>query len=277
MADKEFHVAFRKFLESDGLYRKLPLGDDPKPWIHAWEHGDVNLHLYCPRCKGQRTFRVAQDRHELKAQRAYVLEARCYECADCHWCHVWYVVMPGDDYALKVGQFPRPAVEISPDLEGCLGEEDKEFYRKGRFTELQAYGIGAFAYYRRVVENLMGRLIDEIEAAMTPGEKDKYGEALNEARAAHNADEKLELVKDCLPASLRKPGDPNPLQVLHEDLSVGIYGLSDEECLDRAEDIRTILDHVLGELSRRREKDTRFTASMKKALGRRSKAKKEGG
>jgi hypothetical protein len=39
---------------------------------------------------------------------------------------------------------------------------DREIFRQGRRAENRGLGIGAFAYYRRVVENQKNRIIAEI-------------------------------------------------------------------------------------------------------------------
>jgi len=39
---------------------------------------------------------------------------------------------------------------------------DREIFLRGRRAENQGLGIGAFAYYRRVVENQKGRIITQI-------------------------------------------------------------------------------------------------------------------
>lgn len=42
---------------------------------------------------------------------------------------------------------------------------DKELYLQGRRSESRGFGIGAFSYYRRVVENQKSRIIEEIAKA----------------------------------------------------------------------------------------------------------------
>ena len=62
------------------------------------------------------------------------------------------------------------------------------------------------------------------------------------------AREKIDLVKDLLPASLR-PRGLNPLAILHSTLSEGLHSLSDQECLALAEAVRTALVSLVNQIA----------------------------
>jgi hypothetical protein len=124
---------------------------------------------------------------------------------------------------------------------------DQEIFHKGRRAEAQGMGIGAFAYYRRVVENQKNRLIDEIIKVSKLLNADSAIVAnLEAARKETQFHKAVQIVKDGIPDVLRISGH-NPLTLLHAALSDGLHDQSDEECLTRAETIRL----VLAELSER--------------------------
>ena len=79
--------------------------------------------------------------------------------------------------------------------------------RKGRRTENQSLGIGAFAYYRRVVENQKDRLLEEIRKAAVRLRADqelldKIDLAIKEPRFS----KALDLVKGAIPDGLKVQG-----------------------------------------------------------------------
>jgi len=59
---------------------------------------------------------------------------------------------------------------------------DRELFLKGRRAENHGLGIGAFSYYRRVVENQKGRIIEQI--AKVAEKLEASPEMLEEFRAA---------------------------------------------------------------------------------------------
>jgi hypothetical protein len=50
----------------------------------------------------------------------------------------------------------------------------------------------------------------------------------------------MDAIKDAVPESLKMAGH-NPLLLLHDAFSEGVHNLSDDECLERAKGVRTIL------------------------------------
>jgi len=130
---------------------------------------------------------------------------------------------------MKVGQYPPWSIEPSKDLKDVLGEHEST-YKKGTICESQGYGIGAFAYYRRIVENIIAQMLADIATLIDPDKRDTYEAALASVSASIVAAEKINVVKDMLPANLR-PGGINPLATLHDALSVGIHTLDDEDCM----------------------------------------------
>ena len=79
-----------------------------------------------------------------------------YVCAACQLYFVKYMFKVSDDgkSIQKTGQYPPWLIEPTESLRAALGER-LDVYKKGLINESQGYGIGAFAYYRRIVEDLI--------------------------------------------------------------------------------------------------------------------------
>src|SRR5665647_904692 len=106
---------------------------------------------------------------------------------------------------MKIGQFPAWEIAGEPNVEKLLGKH-AGYYKKGQVCESQGYGIGAFGYYRRIVEEVIDELLDEISELISGDELAKYKEALVKTKATIVTAEKIELVKDLLPTILRPEG-----------------------------------------------------------------------
>ncbi len=156
-------------------------------------------------------------------------------------------------------------------IEKLLGEHSG-FYRKGLICESQGYGIGAFGYYRRIVEEIIDGLLDEIAELLTESELLEYQDALAKTKETTVTQEKIDLVKDLLPPILRPEG-MNPLSALHSALSEGLHAESDEECLEYAENCREILIFLVNQVAASKAASKGFTDSMRKLLEKKSKKK----
>jgi hypothetical protein len=120
---------------------------------------------------------------------------------------------------------------------------DRDIFLQGRRAENRGLGIGAFAYYRRVVENQKNRIIAEIAKVAkllgtTPETNARFTAAIKETRFT----ESVAMVKDVIPQALMIGGH-NPLILLHSALSKGLHNpeMTDSHCLQLAQSIRTIL------------------------------------
>ncbi len=169
---------------------------------------------------------------------------------------------------MKAGQYPPLDLSIDRRLVNILGEHEATF-RKGFVCEAQGYGIGAYAYYRRIVELIIDDLLGTIEVLIAGSEKQRYEGALKEVKTTRQTDEKIRLVKDLLPATLRPDGH-NPLGVLHKALSQGIHDMSEDECLNEATSIRTVLVYLIGQVHHTVNSKTEFTDAMRKLLEKKS-------
>lgn len=268
------------FLEEYPLYRKFNYN---LPMIVEFPRESINMK--CLKCNDKRTFlaisifyRDQKGMIEIgqykisnvrpKENSHFILY---YVCASCRVFERVFILRVGKglNKIFKIGQYPPWDISISKDLEKIM-EKFSKYYKKGLICEFQSYGIGANAYFRRIVEELIDDLLGRIPDLMSGEEKIKYEEALEESRKTKNAQDKIALVKDLLPPILI-PERYNPLKTLYEILSVGIHELTDEECLENAQIIRDILNFLVGSILRRKKEQQEFSEGMKKLLDKKKK------
>jgi hypothetical protein len=140
----------------------------------------------------------------------------------------------------KYGESPAFGPQTPPRLQRLL-QADRALFMKGRRCESQGLGIGAFVYYRRVVENQKNQILDEIiKVSKKVGASAEILTSLERAKAEIQFSRAMETVKDAIPQALLING-ANPLTLLHSALSVGVHAQSDEQCLVLAHDVRVVL------------------------------------
>ncbi len=192
-----------------------------------------------------------------------------YCCRHCKNGHKWFSLLTVRGVAggtrgevVKLGEWPLFGDPIPPRVI-TLVETNRELFLKGKRSEDQGLGIGAFTYYRRVVENQWKIFLDEI-IKVSKHLKRPEGQIriLETAKTETQFNRAVESIKDAIPESLLIDGHHNPLTVLHQALSKGVHELSDEECLDRAKSIRL----VLFELSERLSQAKKEHSELRKAI-----------
>ncbi|MGA2620869.1 MAG: restriction endonuclease [Thermoguttaceae bacterium] len=251
----------KSFLQEYGLYRKFQSFATNVGMFSAAPC--PSLQLYCPSCRVERTWNEDTGRRAQVANRQHDGRfispdeqgkflhrlAVVYLCSGCGQEELCFVLLFGankdnkaggiNPFVMKIGQYPPWSVDPPKDLKNTLGKHE-DLYKRGTICESQGYGIGAFAYYRRIVEDTIDQLLADVADLIEPQEREKYKAALEAVGATIVAEKKIEVVKDMLPSVLR-PGGINPLQTLHDALSVGIHALDEDECLALAEGIRQSL------------------------------------
>jgi len=141
---------------------------------------------------------------------------------------------------IKIGECPLPSLRV-PARVHRLVQEDRDLLIKGLRAESQGLGIGAFSYYRRVIERHKDALFDAIiKVANRVGSDPSLISNLQSAKKEVQFSKAVEVMKDGIPESLKISGH-NPLSLLHTATSRGLHSQSDEECLELAKDIRLVL------------------------------------
>lgn len=141
----------------------------------------------------------------------------------------------------KLVEYPTHYRPASKQELSLLGSEREEFF-KGLNCERSGLGAAAFLYYRRVVENRRGKIFDQIIKVLKDSPH-SYVELIQELESAKSEGQfvkSIDKIKAAFPDSLLISGQ-NPLKLLYSALSEGVHELSDEDCLECAEDIRVVL------------------------------------
>jgi hypothetical protein len=196
-------------------------------------------------CQGPRIFRHRKGRPDLNDDDG----TNCfmtYICSNCQEREKIYSLWirrtkdASSGHVYKFGELPEYGPHTPGRLITLIGP-DREMFLKGRRSEIQGLGIGAFGYYRRVVENQKIRILDEvIRAAQKLRSGPVLIEQLKAAQRETQFSKAIEVVKAALPESLLIDGH-NPLSLLHSALSDGLHDRTDEHCLQLAHNIRVVL------------------------------------
>lgn len=148
--------------------------------------------------------------------------------------------IPEPGQIVRVTEWPDFSFRTPAKVTSVIGP-DRDLFLKGRKAESVGLGIGAFAYYRRIVEDQKNRLFDEIiRVARRLNAPAQMVSRLEAARGETQFSKAVDMVKDAMPESLLIKGQ-NPLKLLHNALSRDLHGASDELCLQVAHDIRVVL------------------------------------
>jgi hypothetical protein len=160
----------------------------------------------------------------------------------------------GTGTAYKYGEIPPFGVPVPKKVLRLFGKDGLVFL-KGRQCENQGLGVGAFAYYRRVVENHKNDIFDEIiRVCETVEAPPQLVEELRSAKEEISFSKAMDKVKTGLPQGLLINGH-NPLMALHGALSVGLHNESDEKCLEAAHAVRLVLTDLVERMSLLRQEN----------------------
>lgn len=251
-------VSVTGFIDTRGAYAgkwKLPV-----PEVRLFCNNDA--------CNGDRFFSCEQG-HLFVQPGSADFSYLSYVCRNCRGSvkifSVWTRLSKESPLAtvMKFGEWPEFGPPTPSRVITLIGP-DRELFLKGRRSENQGLGIGAFSYYRRVVENQKNRILEQI---IKVSEKlDADPQLLAELRAAQNEtrfSNAIETVKRGIPQALLVNGH-NPLSLLHTALSSGLHAESDEDCLELATSIRV----VLTELAERMGQALKDEAELARAVSR---------
>lgn len=261
----------KEFIEEYSLFRKfIPGNIDPN--LNNWKIIAINMN--CNNCTSIQTFNMINQYHDDPYLNNYnarnrVLDLRflCQSCKNFERRYFVYINEESDTI-YKVGQYPEWEIKMDKNLEKTLNKHSTTF-RKGLVCESQGYGIGAFSYYRRITEDIIDELLESISELIEEEHKEAYQLALEKTKGTRVTQEKIDLIKDLLPTIL-KPNGLNPLGVLHSELSEGLHSSSDEDCLENANHIKSILTFLINQIIQSKESAKSFTSSMKSLLDKKS-------
>ncbi len=261
-------MPLKAFLENYPLYKKtgLRIPDTlehlPKPPIS----------FDCPNCKSLQTYVMENQYFNeygniVNTQSAYRVVRANYLCVGCQRHERDFFIKLHNEEKLieKVGQYPAWEIKGDKNIEKMLGDH-RAYMRRGLICESQGYGIAAFAYYRRITEEIIDQLIEEIGDLIPEDERGEFSVTYEKVKATRQTSEKIDLVKDLLPSAL-KPEGMNPLAALHRALSEGLHAESDQRCLELAAAVRDVLTYLTSQVSEAKAQRSAFTDRMRKLLG----------
>jgi hypothetical protein len=228
------------------------------------------LRLHCPHCEGERWFR-SNDEHNVEEMNSPNVTFIFYLCSDCRRSRksfsLWITIKKamGEGVAYKYGERPPFGVPVPNKVLRHFGD-DRENFIKGRQCENQGLGVGAFAYYRRVVENHKNEIFDEIiKVCETVSAPQKLIEELDCAKKEISFSKAMAQIKTALPEGLRISGH-NPLIALHNALSIGLHNESDAKCLEAAHDVRLVLTELIGRMSLLRRDKSELDGAVQRLI-----------
>jgi hypothetical protein len=149
----------------------------------------------------------------------------------------------------KAGQYPELETRVPPDF--VLTDADKLLYRRALNCRHFSFGLGAVAYLRRIVENQMNQLLNLLEErAKIEGSDGSLIEQVRAARGSRSTyEEKLEVAVKALPTELTRSGH-NPLRLLTGFTSYGLHNETEEECIQRFDDVQWVFEDLMRSLRR---------------------------
>ena len=270
-------ILFRAFLIGCPPGDRQEITDLAKVWnrgttgdaSYALTTPDIQLHCGENACDSVMVFRSTNGGwtfHKPKVWENFFISYVCSNCQTSTKTFALAARWDGQGTATgscrKFGEFPAYGPPSPPRLFKLIAS-DRETFLKGRRCENQGLGIGAYAYYRRVVENQKDRILGEIAKVAQITGATEAAQKLKAAVTERRFSKALDDVKEAIPAALMINGH-SPLALLHKATSRGLHELNDAECLERANAIRV----VLIELSERLGHALKDDKELKKAVSR---------
>ena len=232
------------------------------------------IQLHCPDqdCNGTRWFDHVKG--DIWVVPTYsdtkILVFRCRHCKRKEKVFAVHFLLESDAKAArayKIGENP-PFGPHTPSRVITLIGPDRELFLKGRRAESRGLGIGAFAYYRRVVENQKSRIIDAMQkVAEKIGAKPDLLAHFEAAKKETQFSKAVDQVKDAIPESLLIDGH-NPLTLLHTALSKGLHDEDEDDakCLELAQSIRVVLTDLAERISLALKEEVELSKAVSRIL-----------
>lgn len=150
----------------------------------------------------------------------------------------------------KVGALPQIKVLPNKIITKYFNRETNGWYFKGINALNDNYGIGSFAYFRRIIEHELINIIEDIKSL-----PDSHSVEIQKLLDKHNENPKVSTIYqnifEHLPNSLKVLGE-NPIKLLYNQTSEGLHSLSEKECLEKAKNILKLLDFVIKKINEER-------------------------
>lgn len=238
-----------------------------------------NIVSFCPSCKTDRVFNLfdagvknvvgIQKRLEYHDEIIKMTDSefynsinnlrfnQTYHCTRNNEHTLYYDLLVQDNQIIKIGQYPSIV-----DLKGNVFKKYDKIIKREQLKELRTaeilaahgYGIGAFIYFRRIIEQIVQERFDETkpsEKSADEFQKMKFGE-------------KIKYLRNDLPDLLVKSAN------IYSIVSKGVHELNEDECLEMypilRKGIELILDRVI-EIKKKEQEEKEFTEMIGKLKG----------
>jgi hypothetical protein len=279
-AEKEY-VTFADFLTStppDVEQEIVDLAEIPKqnPSYRVLATPDILLHCDSEECQGLRFFYCLEGRGDIyltaKHSKNTFVTYLCRNCRQNLKVFSLALYLDADNttgHVSKFGEAPPFGLHTPARVITLIGP-DRDLFLQGRRAENRGMGIGAFSYYRRVVDNQKGRIIAEIaRVAEKLGAKPDVLKAFKSAETETQFSKAVEEIKHGIPETLLVDGH-NPLTLLHTALSEGLHAGTDAECLEIAQEIRLVLTDLAERISQALKEEAELKTAVTRLLNRKS-------
>lgn len=147
----------------------------------------------------------------------------------------------------KVGINPQKKIEPEASVTRYFNRQTNQWYYKGLNCINENYGIGAYAYFRRIIERELINIIKDIKNLPS-----SHKAEIEKLLIAHEEDPTVSTIYDNifehLPYSLKVLGD-NPIKLLYKETSQGLHSLEEEECLTKAKAVQQILEFTIQKIN----------------------------
>ena len=150
----------------------------------------------------------------------------------------------GTYFIEKGGIYPQLKPSVSKEVSKYLDSRElNTFYFKGLKLINESHGIGAFSYFRRIVEVELKKIVEDI-SKLNSSDQNGINELLSKYKDVSETHTIYNNIFQFLPQSLKSLGE-NPIKLLYKISSEGIHSLSDEECLEKAKDLEMLLEFTI--------------------------------
>lgn len=239
---------------------------------NEWSLSQPALQMYCysEACAGYRFFDLSSSSHLHPATTVQYI-FMTYKCRNCRKSPKTFALRAmsidsgSPSVVIKMGEFPFYGSQISPKLLALI-ESARETFLQGHRAENAGFGIGAFSYYKRVVENQRNKFIREIaNIAKQSGADEQALRQFEKAGKEIKFNQAIEEIKGLIPHSLLIHGQ-NPLRLLHNALTEGFHSQTDKECLEIAASIRIILTELAERISSAMQDNGELSSAVNRLL-----------
>ena len=262
------HPDWRNYIEKSPLYVPIAFSANNNHLYNIFYSNPKQIETYCPKCKRIQLFNRINEIHSISFNQIFkfdsvlAFEFTCVE-TNCKCMKSIFVNVDQIDdqfIFIKCGEYPS----LSPRVDEAILNvfpDDADLLKKAVCCLKDGFGVGAFAYFRQILESHIDLLISEIEKMAREQEDTETLEKLAQLRGNGQMSKNIDLAKNALPVYLRVKGY-NPLGLLYKTLSEGIHGLSDSECLGKANAIYGALTFILKTLAENSASRKRFISDL---------------